>query len=83
MPTEKEKHENTVETPMEKVETPNRLKALGLRFPTMKPLFKQFFRDNGVGDWVYANIELNRQKLTTVHDRIIDRMVQHFNITEK
>ncbi len=82
MLTEKEKHENNVETPTEKVETPNRLKALGLRFPTMKPVFKQFFRDNGVGDVVYGNVENNRQKLTTVHDRIIDRMVKHFEITE-
>ena len=78
----KEKDANHVETPSEKVEIPNRLKALGLRFPTMKPIFKQFFRDNGVGDLIYYNLETGRQKLSTVYDRIIDRMVKHFNIKE-
>lgn len=60
----------------------NRLKALGLKYPDLRPLFKQFYRDNGVGDTIYANVESGRQKLTTVHDRIIDRMVKHFNIKE-
>lgn len=82
MLTEKKKTINHVETPTDKVKTPNRLKVLGNLYPSQKPLFKQFFRDNGVGDLVYGNVERGRQKLTTVHDRIIDRMVQHFNITE-
>lgn len=83
MLTENKKPKNHVKTPNKKVETPNRLFVLGERFPTFKPLFKQFFRDNGIGDIVYGNVERGRQKLTTVHDRIIDRMVQHFDITEQ
>jgi hypothetical protein len=82
MLTEKEKHENHVETPKDKVETPNRLKAISQRFPTMKPMFKQFFRDNGIGDYAYDNIVAGRQKLVALHDKVIDRMVAHFNITE-
>lgn len=79
---EKENKENHVKTPVEKVEIPNRLKALGLRFPTMKMIFKQFFRDNGIGDYTYGNIEAGRQRLNTAHDKLIDRMVKHYNITE-
>lgn len=83
MSASKQNSQNHVKTPKDSGKNPNRLLQLGNRFPTMKILFKQFFRDNGVGDIVYGNIERNRQKLTPVHDRIIDRMVTHYNITEK
>lgn len=82
MLTEKENNTNHVKTPTEKVETPNRLKAISQRFPTMKPMFKQFFRDNGIGDYTFDNIASGRQKLVALHDKIIDRMVAYFNITE-
>ena len=58
----------------------NRLKELGNKYPKLKPQFKQFFRDNGVGDLVYCNVEKGRQKVTTVHEKIIDRLLIQFQI---
>lgn len=74
---------NHVETPIEKVETPNRLVALILKYPTKKEDFKQFFRDNGIGDWSFYNLTVGRSKFRPTHGKLIERMVRSFDLTEK
>ena len=65
---------------MKEINNRNRLNELGNNYPRLKPQFKQFFRDNGVGDLAYSNVEKGRQKLTSVHDKIIDRLLIYFQI---
>lgn len=67
----------------EKVETPNRLEDLVLRYPNRFDDFREFFREHGVSDQVFYNLRKNRQVIKPVHRKLIDRMVKNFSLIER
>lgn len=67
----------------EKVETLNRLDTLVLKYPNKFDDFREFFRENGVSDQVFYNLRKGRQAIKPVHKKLIDRMVNKFELTEK
>jgi len=76
----KENLENQVETPNDKVEIRNRLKDVCLKYPTIKPQIRQFFRDNGIGDGTFDNIVAGRRHYRPLHDKMVDRLLIELNL---
>ncbi|GAB3518473.1 hypothetical protein [Emticicia fontis] len=66
----------------DKVETPNRLEALFLKYPKKFEDFREFFRQNGVSDQVLYNLRKGRQIIKPPYKKLIDRLVLTHELIE-
>jgi hypothetical protein len=80
MAVSKPNNQNHVEIPIKKVEIRNRLKELFDKYPLNRSEFKQYMRDSGIGDYTILNVVAGRSRYKPIHDKLVDRMLIHFNI---
>ena len=73
---------NHVETPKDKVKTPNRLSRLLEVYPDRREDFKTFCLNEGMSQLTFNSLATMHQSTTMMINKLLDRMVTKFKLTE-